>query len=411
MADFVPWVSPDVSVRMLTPATGAFAFSPDDARLAWVEGDGAVRVTELDSSRTVATLDGDRVSALEWTSPETLRVLRRAGGDATLHVHALPDGGELARVALPGVGVRPLSIASSVGGRAALVGRESWGWPPSRQPEVTWLVRGELGESVTRFDPYALAEAGLRERIHVIRCAMNPDGGALAVASGAAGPGAGNAARVAFVDVATGSSTAHALPERADPTVVSWVSPSRVLVASLDAKDLTVIETIDALGERVEVARLAPLEMTHYDAPLDLHPDRGRFVIEIERLRERRGDAILAAVLRIPEPGAPPVKRELILLSESSSGDRPTRRGGGACWDAAGRLIVLTHPRPGEARLTRRDHASSSPHTLAHFALTGERPHELSLHPSPRRTRAAAAWLTLDRGPAERVRRLALIEL
>lgn len=90
MSDRSPWATQSDRVWTLSPTAPFFAVSPDDAHLAWCEAPDhrSVHVTELATMRTVTTLVGAPASALHWSSPETLRVLRQTGHDATMHAMA-----------------------------------------------------------------------------------------------------------------------------------------------------------------------------------------------------------------------------------------------------------------------------------------------------------------------------------
>lgn len=398
--DEVPWVAPRDGVRSLVPAVGALAFAPDEAHLAWVDGLdlGAVHVTELASSRTVLSLRGARAVALDWSAPDALRVLRRTGADATLHVHAVPDGGELARAALPRVGVWPVSIEAPVDGPVSYVGPTAWEPSLTAQPDLrAWLVRHD--GAATRFDPYALLGARKRAAAPTARCAMSPDGATLAVVF-APREGDGLAA---FVDLSSGVARQVALGDGGAPTHLRWVGPSRVFVARVDALSRATLFTVDPSGPAILRGTL-PANHALRPGLVDLHPDRDALLLPTERRRFLTGaDArTLAVALALDGPATAPAAFELSRLRPAS---------GGACWDARGRLLTLTHPRLREAHLARRESLAGEPHVLLHLPLPGEQPEELALTPSPRRTVAAVTWFTSERGPAERARRLTLIAL
>ncbi len=398
--DEVAWVAPRDGVRSLVPAVGALAFAPDESHLAWVDGLdlGAVHVTELTSSRTVLSLRGARAVALDWSAPDALRVLRRAGADATLHVHAVPDGGELARIALPKVGVWPVSIEAPVEGRVSYVGPTAWEPSLTAQPDLrAWLVRDD--GTATRFDPYALLGARERSAAPRARCAMSPDGATLAVAFG---PREGNGA-VAFVDLASGVARRVALGDGGTPTHLRWVGPSRVFVARVDALSRTAMHTVDPSGPGELRGTLAA---NHALRPgcIDLHPDRHTLLLPTERRRFLTGTDARTLVEALALDG-PTTTRAAFELSRA----RPPS--GGACWDARGRLLTLTHPRLREAHLARRESLAGEPHVLLHLPLPGEQPEELAMTLSPRRATAAVTWFTSERGPAERARRLTLLTL
>jgi hypothetical protein len=422
MSDFEPWVTYGDRVKLSIAAVGRFAFSPDDAHLAWTTHDEAreVTVTEVATGRTVAWFNGASVCALHWASGETLRVLRRKGADATLHAHAIPDGGELARVDLPAVGAMRVTLDASADGRTALVGNAARSdWLLSRHAQRRYLVRGELGEEVSPIDPFVLTDPDARARPRSARYALSPDGDAVAVVYGAtlgtsrSSPRArlpAADAATAFLDLRTRTASARAIAEAADPRCVRWVSPSGVLVAYVDDADRTALYRVDAAGEAFLIARLEA--SLRGDEPMEVHPDRTRVLLRAERVSEGRRlrQRSLAMVLPLPAERGPPVQAEVVELgSATRSSSAPSS--GGACWDRGGRLLTLTQVGSREAHVARRETAKAAPSAVVQFALIGAEPHDLALAVSPRGTRALATWRTLDRGEADPVTRMALIAL
>ena len=105
--------------------------------------------------RCASRLPSGAVCALHWSSPETLRVLRQTGVDATMHAHAVPDGGEVATVALPSIGQGATFSASRSGATSRGVGAT---------PCPTASTRGSCGARRATPDEAVIARHDSTER-------------------------------------------------------------------------------------------------------------------------------------------------------------------------------------------------------------------------------------------------------
>jgi len=390
---YSPWVKVDDRVTALTPAVGRFAFSPSGRYLAWVEGPAMARlhVTALDSLRTVCTLDDPGAFALAWAGDDELRVVRAVDRAVIASRHGLPDGGALGAVTMPrdSFGMR---AGWSADGRVALVHQASY--HRAKSAARAFLV-GARGDDVAT--ELALAPATPEGRGPFVppapECALSPDGHRVAVVLRTS-PHGEPLAR--FVD-AGGARVAEVPLPRGEARVLGWASPTALLFhngATLLRADLD--------GSCTHVATL-PAGTAVDD--LDLHPERDRLLLRA--LRAGDGARYRTLALHVPLGGAPAAAITL-------SGDRSPESGmrdGGACWDAAGAILTLTQSPPGVANLARRDAPGAPGRRLAKFGLPGERPHELTLAASPSRTRFLATWKAFDRGPADPVRRLMLLDV
>jgi hypothetical protein len=419
MSDVGHWVERGARVRSLVPEVHAWAVSPDDAWIAWTEHrrDHVVHVTEISSWRTVVTLPGAPTAALRWTSPSTLVTLRRAHRNATLHAYAIPDGGEVAQSLLADVGTQRGEIDASADGGVMLIGaltRDGWldGRASSRS---IYLVRGELCDDVSRVDPFDLALSGSASLDHQGRCALSPDGRAIAVVRSAPKPSAGDTidvgpSSVSFLSLATGAIRTYAVRDAGTPTHLVWASPTSVVAAFLDERWGTVLYRLHEVGGRDLVTRFDRNDRIRPEASLDLHPDRGRVLVTVERAtdRERSNVRSVALVVGLSTDGT--AQTETLGLGRDR-GPSSRDRSGGACWDAKGRLLTLTHPRPGEGLLARRDAVLVPPENLAEVPLDGASPQALSLAVSPRASLALASWRAPLNDVGDTAKRLAIVSL
>lgn len=411
MREPTPWTPLGDGVWSLRTRVRRHAFSPDDAHLAWCEGldERTVHVTELATMRTVASLEGAAVRALHWSSPETLRVLRQTGTDATLHAHAVPDGGEVATVALPAVGLWPI-LRASRDGQVALVCRESWTW--DHAPSVAaWVLRGERGDEVSRLDPLALVTPRRFAASGSALFALSPDGERLAVVLNTGTspePTGALASRVFFVSL-RGEVDTHALTTLDRASLVRWIAPSNILAAFENSRGEGAMLCIDAQGREREAARWSrPDELLR--GGFDLHPDRSRAVFTL-RHATWEDFSCHAATLTLPSAAAPraPFARVELSRQEWTADARPLD--GGACWDARGDLVTLSVTASDEALLARHDAPDGAARVLARFALTGPRPRRLALRASPLRTNVLATWQTAEGSDDVSFRGLARIAL
>ena len=398
---------------MLQPRASCFAFSPDDALLAWCEGpEGrAVHVTELATMRTVTTLDGATVRALHWSSPETLRVLRQTGVDATMHAHAIPDGGEVATVALPRIGYWPMFSASH-DGHVALVSREWWRWDHTERASVNaWILRGEAGDVVEHVDPFARVKPRGFAPSGNARYAMSPDGARLAIVLDTLTERTRPAAlpsRVFFIALQSGEVDTHALSTDDHAELLRWVAPSRILVVFKVYGRPGSMLLIDDAGREREAARWSSPD-AFCEGELALHPERDRVAFMLHR--RAWGEFLCdAATVALPgREGASPIER--IQLSSQEWLPDEKHLYGGVAWNAHGELLTLSVEAPDEAVLSRHDATERRVREVARFTLTGGRPHRLTLTTSPCGTRALARWNSDDTPVGEGFRHVAHIGL
>jgi hypothetical protein len=398
-ADTALWEPLDDRVRRLRAPVGELAFSPDETHLAWSDGSapGLVRVTELSSSRTVVSFTGAPVSALHWASPETLRVVRHTAPDATLTLHAVPDGGTLATFALPGVGPWPPALDASADGSLAVLGRATM---LTAAPSALWFVGGAHADEVMRVDPFERVTMALRERWRTARWALNPDGTSLAFALGSArsagdaGPSA--APHVVVTDLDARTTTVHAITDEGDPTLLRWTSPTRLIAALLDASGATLVHAIETHGPQSRVARLSPSHLLRGDAAVDVHPDRDRLLLGVlcrsNGLTRPREAVVTVSLAPTDTPATP----RIVTLTRDDL--TPSTLAGAACWSASGDTLAIAHPES-DAVPRRADEAVSSAREIARVALTGARPQRFALRPSARHAFTAATWFSFERVP------------
>lgn len=400
-ADASLWAPLDDRVRRLRAPVGELAFSPDETYLAWSDGSapGLVRVTELSSSRTVASFTGAPVSALHWASTETLRVVRHTAPDATLTLHAVPDSGTLATFALPGVGPWPPALDASADGTIALLGRATM---LTAAPSVLWIVGGPHADEVMRVDPFERVAIALRERWRTARWALNPDGTSLAFALGSArspgeaGPSA--APHVVVTDLHARATTVRAIADEGDPTLLRWTAPTRLIAALLDPSGATLVHAIETHGSQSRGARLAPSQLLRGDAAVDVHPERDRLLLAVlcrSNGLTRPREAVVTVRL---EPTDTPASPRLVTLTRDDGLDdlAPSTLAGAACWSASGDILAIAHPES-DAVPRSANEAVTPAHELARVALTGSRPHRFALHPSARHRFLAATWCSFER--------------
>jgi hypothetical protein len=390
---YCPWVKVGERLQMLTPAVGCFAFSPSERYLAWVEGPDmrAVQVSELPSMRTVCTLDGSDFFALSWVDDEVLRVVRGDGDRVVVSRHAVPDGGPLGAVSVPRDGLTT-SVQCSADGRAVLLRSLSYA-RPGDAPRA-FLVGGagdDDGAAIPLLHPrVALPRARTATRID---CVQSPDGRLVAVLQQTE-----QSAALWFAAPGAPPSTPNPF-SGSYVQLLCWVSPSSVLAVRHQAGsgEFVVVDRAGAISHVATIPAASAIE-----GSLDLHPDRDQ-VLLCARVDSHGRYRTLA--LRVGLNNAAP---DAIPLSEPRAPDGATRDGG-ACWDRDGGIVTLTQSPRGVANLMRRPTAVAAGVRLAHFRLIGERPVDLALTASPRREHFIAAWRCFDRGPADPVRRLALV--
>ena len=146
------------------------ALSPDDHWVAVAAGD-TVRVVDPHDGRVALTVRGRAVTGLAWLSPELLLVLRtgeRFGVRAV--VHAIPDGGALASVALPEMNARTSALstpAPSPDGAVSsvLVGPARWhgGDRTKLRRRLGYVLEGPTWEVASTFDPDAVEREAAEE--------------------------------------------------------------------------------------------------------------------------------------------------------------------------------------------------------------------------------------------------------
>lgn len=400
------WAPASDRGRALVPEVGAWVIAPDERWFAWAAPSSReVQVTDLTSMRTLLSLSGEVVAALHAPSHDTLWVLRRKGPDATLHVHAVPDGGEVSRVALPNVGVWNVTIQASIDGRTAVIGKPVRGTFNGRMVSANYLLRGEGLEEVTPLDPFTLLGGNVRELS--AQYVLDPDGRSLAIAHATLG-GTNPRTRVSLLELASRRVTEVATVEDPVPRHVHWISSSRVLLVANAEHQRTSLYAVDVERGATRFAQLSALDHLRFERGVAVHPDRDRALLVVERARDRNGSSTRSVAMVCSLAGSSP---PALLGLASDKGPIGTARYGGACWDRAGRLLTATSPTPREAHIALRDSVSEAPRAVAHIPLHGASPHLLALSLSPRGALAVVTWSTLDRGVAEAVRRLALIIL
>jgi len=389
VSEYCPWVKIDYRVHALTPAVGRWAFSPSERYLAWVEGPEmrAVHVTELDSMRTVCTLEGVGLLALAWVDGEVLRVVRAAAREVIASRHAVPDGGSLGVATMPRDSLA-MSAQTSADGRVTLVRQERFrqAQHTSRAFLIGWRGEDEVTE-LSLHDPRPPRGPYVQPQVD---CALAPDGHRVGIVfheSPLGNP------LVLFV-TAGGGWMAEVPLSRVNVRALGWVSPTALL---LHVGATLVCAELD--GTSAHVAQLSGV--TALDG-LDLHPERDQLLLR--GLRPADGARYRTVALRVRLDGA---RLEVVALSGDRSPE-PSAYDGGACWDRDGAIVTLTQSPPGVANLMRRPTVAAASVRLAHFKLIGERPVDLALAPSPRRERFVMTWRAFDRGPADPVRRLAL---
>jgi hypothetical protein len=175
-----------------------------------------------------------------------------------------------------------------------------------------------------------------------------------------------------------------------------------VLLEAARAGAGTALWRVEAGGAAERLAELATV--AGFDGG-SLHPERDRALFRgLHRVGGGRWRTV-AVCLRLDGGG-----HDVVTLS----GDRDPADGvrdGGACWGADGALFTLTQSPAGVANLTRRDAPGGPGRRLVKFGLPGRRPHDLTLAATPARTGFVATWRAFDRGPADAVRRLALLSV
>ncbi len=389
MYAYCPWVKVGERLQMLTPAVGCFAFSPSERYLAWVEGPDmrAVQVSELPSMRTVCTLAGSDFFALSWVGDEVLRVVRADRDRIVVTRHAVPDGGALGVAAVPRDSLT-MQAQSSADGRVVLIRQAHF--RQSQRTSRAFLVGARSDDAVTELsllDPRMPSGPDARAQVD---CALAPDGHRVGIVFHGA-PRADP--RVSFV-TGGGDRVAEVPLERGDVQVIGWVSPTALLLHVGTALVRAELDGTSALVTPVPA-------LTSLD-DFDLHPERGQILHCVRSIESGRHRTL---ALRV---GLTPSAPDFISLSEARAPDGATRDGG-ACWDRDGGIVTLTQSPRGVANLMRRPTAVSASVRLAHFKLIGEHPVDLALTASPRRDHFIAAWRCFDRGPADPVRRLALV--
>lgn len=406
-SDASSWAPAGDRGRALIPAVGAWTLAPDDGWIAWTEAAASreIHVTDLSSMRTALTLSGVGLAALHAPSPDTLWVVRRKGQDATLHVHAVPDGGEVSRVSLPNLGVWNVVIQASFDGRTAMIGKAVRGTFDGRMVSTNYLLRGDGLEEVTPLDPFALLGANARELS--AQYVLDPDGRSLAIAH-AALVGANPRTHVSLLELASRRVTQVAIVEAPVPRHLHWISSSRVLLVANAEHQRTSLFSVDVEQGATRFAQLSALDHIRFERGVAVHPDRDRALLVVERARDRNGSSTRSVAMVCSLAGSSP---PALLGLASDKGPVGTARYGGACWDRAGRLLTATSPTPREAHIALRDSVSEAPRAVTHIPLHGASPHLLALSLSPRGALAVVTWNTLDRGEAEAVRRLALVIL
>ena len=288
------------------------ALSPDDRWVAVAAGD-TVRVVDPHDGRIALTVRGRAVTGLAWLSPELLLVLRtgeRFGVRAV--VHAIPDGGALASVALPEMNARTSALstpAPSPDGAvsAVLVGPARWhgGDRTKLRRRLGYVLQGPTWEVASTFDPDAVTGLHPLPLSRPGVAALSPDGHELVAWLGepvpvGADPQPGH---LVGLDRTTGRLRWRTRAGRSVDALVGcdaacWLlrgaapfSPGEVLLVDTAAPSVLYDTADDPLAAQGAWPGGAP--------HVDLHPDRTRVVVAGFRTPAEGTPEALLAVLDV----------------------------------------------------------------------------------------------------------------
>lgn len=377
--DDSPWRRLDGGVAALGEAVGCFAFSPADRYLAWADRATSTRVhiTELDSLRGVCSIDAPGAFSLAWQGEEALRVVRLDGGALVFADHAVPDGGEVHRLALPARGA--VAVEHAVDGRAALVtpSRIAYG----RHNALRWVGAHGADDVLDAGFLDLWGEPRRRLGYPGMCASLSPDGSLLALG---AGDGAAASGEVRFVT--RGGERVGGVETTGAPAGLAWASGAR-LIATLREPERTALVAVDRAGG---CARLMDLARGFVVASVEASPDRERALVvgSVEIVGGIRVAA--AAVVRLDGGD---------VASVSLSGRVAPRAGGplgAACWGPDGEVVTLTHDAARVATLSRHASTDAEPMPFARFVVGGGGLRDDALTASRTRRWVAATWWAHD---------------
>lgn len=173
----------------VTADVGRYAFSPDGQWLAVSEaivdtaGKTTVRVIETETGRVVLTIAGTEVTAMAFTSPELLLIVRVATVGCRVVLHVVPDGGVMASTPLPELRTTRCKISLSAGWNehgAALALVCPWRWMGGDRKTVRELrgavLRLPTGDVVAEIDPEHLVSRSREPEVPSAVAALSADG-------------------------------------------------------------------------------------------------------------------------------------------------------------------------------------------------------------------------------------------
>lgn len=289
-------------LRTLTMPVCAWAWSPDDAHLAFADARDLASATStlrcVDATgRSVLSVPGRVVLGLAWLSPEMLLVVRAQDFGARAIVHAVPDGGVLGSVALPDLRTHRarITVPALHGGAAPVALVTPWRWHGGDRQRVRRVTGSVLGTSplevLREFDPdtWSVVPRAPHARPHV--AALSPDGDAIAAwigdvsREGVTGLADGTFARYDWrADkvqrvCAAGRDVDEMLPCDAVRWALRTAHTGRDLLAR---GDVAVVDASRAAVRYDSAREDDPLRLPGWvgpDASIDLHSDRARLLV------------------------------------------------------------------------------------------------------------------------------------
>ncbi len=437
MMDIAIVDGPTAGLRVLQREVSQWAWSPDGRWLATadpvdIEGQTAVRVYDHEDGREALTIRGREALALAWPSSEHLLVVRSADLGSRAVLHAVPDGGVLGTVPLPGLTRARARLSLSAtrhpdecAARALVTpGR----WPGGlrenvRQRSAYVLALPELAV-VTALEPDTWTALPRLPHVRPAVATLSPDGELIAVWLGtptpteAARPGTGSL----WMVPASGGAPKRVCAVGAGVESVVFSDPSRLLLQSVlglggvrDRGDLALVDAARGMVLFDTRAALEPDDSVGWlgaRGTVDVHPDRERAVLAG---RQPHGARFTGALQELDlgsgltpslAPLSVPAKIELgvsgaytgegdglaVLCGKAPSTALVTlwrSLGGGALAGHAGWSVLLEGKKPREARLARSPGAVG---LTVSWRVDGKPLRRGSLMPVAERL----AWITRD---------------
>ena len=427
---------PTSGLRVLQREVTHWEWSPDGRWLATsdpidLDGQGAVRVYDFKDGREALTIRGREVLSLCWPSSEHLLIVRTQDLGSRAVLHAVPDGGVLNTLLLPGlprvrahVSLSATRHPDECAARALVTpGRWPGGLRENVRQRSAYVLSLPALEVVAAIEPDTWTALPRLPHVRPAAATLSPDGELIAVWLGTPAPA--NAPRSDTGSLWTlpcsGGAPRKVCAVGDGVESVEFTDPSRLLLQSVfglgEMRDRGDLALVDAnrgmvLFDTCAYARGDSAGWLGAQATVDVHPDRERAVIAGRQLLGAKYTGSLQeldlglGLARLSAPMQLSAKVELgVSAAYTGDGDRLAVLCGkaprtaqvtlwgsfleGALPGRPGWQVLLEGKKPREARLSR---APGEVGVTVSWRCDGKALRRGSLTPTVERL----AWITRD---------------